>query len=115
MRAHYATLDTPTTWAFLKTTTRVLPRGAVQRNHSLSNNLRDNSKHADSITWGSTILKTCKLPSAFTTAIPKAHRSNGVAASADSEDAAVGVVIVDHGSKKKASNDMLLEFVDVYK
>jgi hypothetical protein len=54
------------------------------------------------------------LPSAFSTVL-EAHRSSTVAASADSDDAAVGVVIVDHGSKKKASNDMLFEFVDVYK
>jgi len=115
MRAHYPTLNTPTTWVFFKRSRRVLPRGAIQRKRSLLTNLTDNSTHVDSITWPSTVLKTCRLPSAFTTAVPKAHHSSTVAASADSEDAAVGVVIVDHGSKKKASNDMLSEFVEVYK
>jgi sirohydrochlorin ferrochelatase len=59
-----------------------------------------------------------KLPSSFATAaIPRATRlsCSTVAASAENDPATVGVVIVDHGSKKKTSNDMLLEFVDVYK
>ena len=34
---------------------------------------------------------------------------------AATEQGDLGVVIVDHGSKRKASNDMLIEFVELYK
>jgi hypothetical protein len=36
-------------------------------------------------------------------------------ADADAAPGPLGVVIVDHGSKRAASNDMLLEFVELYK
>ena len=34
---------------------------------------------------------------------------------APSHDALTGIIIVDHGSRKKDSNDMLIEFVQLFK
>jgi len=42
-------------------------------------------------------------------------RATNATANSSTAPAAVGVVIVDHGSRAKASNDMLLEFVDLYR
>jgi hypothetical protein len=112
MRVHYTILETPSTWACLKRSNNLISRGAIVQKHSLPFNIKDSLKLAANIIG----LKMCRLLSAPITAIPRATASTVVAASAAEKDASsVGVVIVDHGSKKKASNDMLLEFVDVYK
>jgi hypothetical protein len=115
MKAHSLILETPMAYAFVKRSNTVLARGAIQRNHSLPHNVGHIPKPSASINWSRSTLRTCRLPSTIPAAISKAHHNSTVAASAENDAAAVGVVIVDHGSKKKTSNDMLLEFVDVYK
>ena len=114
MRVRFQNLETSTACTCLQRSNRVLPSRAILANHTVSINFRDNSKSRASAKWSKTTLRTTKLPLAFPATIPKAN-ARTVAASATNDAAAIGVVIVDHGSKKKTSNDMLLEFVDVYK
>jgi hypothetical protein len=50
------------------------------------------------------------------TAFLKATTANSAATNGDDDDdPSVGIVIVDHGSRREASNQMLFEFVDLYK
>jgi sirohydrochlorin ferrochelatase len=60
--------------------------------------------------------------SSASAALPHHRRARSLAAASSSSTASqqqqqptVGVVIVDHGSRAKASNDMLLEFVELYR
>lgn len=62
------------------------------------------------------VLRRCRCcAAAERNAVVAAAASSSATSAPDDGGAPLGVVIVDHGSRAKASNDMLLEFVDLYK